>query len=60
MQGDNTGTGGILGIDPKSFDKNAGEERERKVEMGPKEEEVMGGKIKVVKEIPRSPRGKAG
>lgn len=55
VQGDNIGTGGILGIDPKSFDKSLGEER--KAEVAAKEEEIMGGKIRVVKEMPR---GKAG
>lgn len=55
VQGDNIGTGGILGIDPKSFDKSVGEER--KVEVAAKEEEILGGKIRVVKEMPR---GKVG
>ena len=55
VQGDNIGTGGLLGIDPKSFDKSVGEER--KVEVAAKEEEIMGGKIRVVKEMPRAKVG---
>ena len=59
VQGDNIGVGGILGIDPKSFDRSVGEER--KAEAGLKqEEEIMGGKIKVVREIPMASRGKVG
>ena len=59
VQGDNIGVGGILGIDPKSFDRNVGEEK--KAEVGSKqEEEIMGGKIRVVKEMPMASRGKVG
>lgn len=58
VQGDNMGVGGILGIDPKSFDKGVGEERG--AEVVPREEEVMGGKIKVVKEMLAGSRGKVG
>ena len=58
VQGDNMGTGGILGIDPKSFDRSVGEER--RVEVTPREEEIMGGKIKLLKELPTGPRVKAG
>ena len=58
VQGDNIGVGGILGIDPKSFDKSVGEEKD--AEAAPTEEEVMGGKIKVVKEILAGSRGKVG
>ena len=59
VQGDNIGVGGILGIDPKSFDRSV--EEERKPEVGRKqEEEIMGSKIRVVKELPMASRGKAG
>lgn len=59
VQGDNIGVGGILGIDPKSFDRSVGEEK--KAQAGLKqEEEIMGGKIKVVKEVPTTSRGKFG
>ena len=58
VQGDNIGVGGILGIDPKSFDKSVGEEMGAGI--APSEEELMGGKIKVVKEMPLGSRGKIG
>ena len=59
VQGDNIGIGGILGIDPKSFDRSV--EEERKPEVGRKqEEEIMGSKIRVVKELPMASRDKAG
>ena len=58
VQGDNIGVGGILGIDPKSFDRSAGEEMGTVI--APSEEELMGGKIKVVKEMPSGSRGKIG
>ena len=61
VQGDNIGVGGILGIDPKSFDRSAGEEKKVDADAGLKEEEeVMGGKIRVVKEAPIGPRGRTG
>jgi hypothetical protein len=55
VPGDNVG--GILGIDPKSFDKEIRVEGDGVVEKG---EEVMGGKIRVVKEMPEVVRGKGG
>ena len=64
VSGDNVG--GILGIDPRSFDKNAREElgRGREGEEAGLQKEVsgggVGGKVKVVKAIPTGPRGKEG
>lgn len=55
VPGDNVG--GILGIDPQSFDKEIRVEEDRVVEKG---EEVMGGKIRVVKAMPEVVRGKGG
>lgn len=43
--------GGILGVDPKSFDRSMLAEKKSGVEKARKEEEV-GGKIKVVRNIP--------
>ena len=43
--------GGILGVDARSFDKSALEERKGVGEKG-EEEEKMGGKIQVVKSLP--------
>ena len=56
--GDNVG--GILGVDPKSFDKSILDEK--KSAQGPSAGggQVVGGKIKVVKGIPTGPRGKIG
>ena len=55
MAGDSIG--GILGIDPKSFDKALLEvKKEAEVNAG----EDIGGKVKVVKEIPTGPRTKPG
>jgi len=45
--------GGILGVDPRSFDRAMLEER--KGDLGTVEE--VGRKVKVVKEIPTGPRG---
>ena len=59
VQGDNIGVGGILGIDPKSFDKSVREERKAEVDAASREEEVMGAKIKLVRELPTGPRVKA-
>lgn len=51
--------GGILGIDPKSFDRSLLEEKKPSEATAPeREDEALGGKIKVVKEIPKGPRGK--
>jgi len=59
VPGDNVG--GILGIDPKNFDKELRVEGRGEgdgvVEKG---EEVMGAKIRVVKEMPEVVRGKGG
>lgn len=53
--------GGILGIDPKSFDRSLLDEKKTSENSDPaKGEEVLGGKIKVVKEVPKGPRGKIG
>ena len=53
--------GGILGIDPKSFDRSLLEEKKTSEAAGSgKGDEVLGGKIKVVKEVPKGPRGKVG
>lgn len=52
VPGDNVG--GILGIDPRSYDK------EIRVEGEEKGAEVMGEKIRVVKEMPEVVRGKGG
>ncbi len=49
--------GGILGIDPKSFDKGMLEDKRAAVEGV---EDASGGKVKVVKEPPTAPKGKAG
>lgn len=51
--------GGILGVDPKSFDKSVLEEKSTMVEASAGDSSV-GGKIQVVKEIPTGPRGKVG
>ena len=51
VPGDSMGAGGVLGIDPKSFDKSIADERKTEEQPG---EEVLGGKIKVVKEAPSS------
>lgn len=53
VAGDNLG--GILGVDPKSFDKSMLEEKKGVGEKAEVEEEVRG-KIKVVKNIPIGPR----
>ena len=53
VAGDNLG--GILGIDPKSFDKGMLEEKKDDAEGAGVEKEV-GGKIKVVKSAPIGPR----
>lgn len=52
--------GGILGVDPKSFDKSVLEEKSTMVEGSSVGEASIGGKIKLVKEIPTGPRGKVG
>lgn len=52
--------GGILGVDPKSFDKSILEEKSTMVEGSDGGERSVGGKIKLVKEIPTGPRGKVG
>ena len=49
--------GGMLGIDPKSFDKSMLSEKKTAVEGA---EEASGGKVKLVKEAPTAPKGKAG
>ena len=46
--------GGILGIDPKSFDKVLSEEKKENADA--ENGEDVGGKVKVVKEIPTGPR----
>lgn len=53
VAGDNLG--GILGIDPKSYDRSMPEERKTAVE-GPGEGEALGGKIKVMRQIPTGPK----
>lgn len=50
--------GGILGIDPRSFDKEAGVDDKREDEG--RGEEVMSGKVRLVKEMPVGVRGKGG
>lgn len=52
--------GGILGVDPKSFDKSVLEEKNTMVEESNVGESSIGGKIKLVKEIPTGPRGNVG
>lgn len=52
--------GGILGVDPKSFDKSVLEEKNTMAEESSVGESLVGGKIKLVKEIPTGPRGKVG
>lgn len=52
-------SGGILGIDPKSFDKSMLEEKKESAD-GVDAGEVVGGKIKVVREVPTGPRVKPG
>lgn len=52
--------GGILGVDPKSFDKSVLEEKSTIVEGSSVGESSVGGKIKLVKEVPTGPRGKVG
>ena len=53
--------GGILGVDPKSFDRGLVEERRAEGAAGEeKREEVIGGKIRLVKEVPEAARGKVG
>lgn len=57
VPGDSMGAGGVLGIDPKSFDKSLVVDERGKSEesqQGVVGEEVLGGKIKVVKEAPLS------
>jgi hypothetical protein len=49
--------GGILGIDPKSFDKSMLEEKSVAAESV---EEASEGKVKVVEEAPIAPKGKIG
>lgn len=51
--------GGILGIDPKSFDRSLLDDKASETAVS-KKEEALGGKIQVVKEIPTGPRGKIG
>ena len=51
--------GGILGIDPKSFDRAMLEEKKRTENLEASDLAVAG-KIKVVKEVPKGPRGKVG
>ena len=53
--------GGILGIDPKSFDRSLLDEKHTSETTAcGKGEEDRDGKIQVVKEIPTGPRGKVG
>lgn len=52
--------GGVLGIDPTSFDRSVLEEKSTVGKGSDAGEELVGGKIKLVKEIPTGPRGKAG
>ncbi len=47
--------GGILGVDPKSFDKSTLAEKKNGVEKVSNEDEV-GDKIKIIKNIPTGPR----
>lgn len=51
--------GGILGIDPKSFDRGMLNEKTT-AEGATSVEEPEGGKVKVVKEILKGPKGKVG
>lgn len=52
--------GGVLGVDPKSFDKNMLDEKGATGESSGGVAGAVGGKIKVVKEVPTGPRKKAG
>ncbi len=53
--------GGILGIDPKSFDRSLLDEKKTSEVTAPvKGDDALGGKVKVVKDIPKGPRGKIG
>lgn len=54
--GDNLG--GILGVNPRSFDRGILDEKKGAIE-GARAEEGTGGKIKLVKEVPTGPK-KAG
>lgn len=47
VPGDSMGAGGVLGIDPKSYDKGVGEDKKSDEAEA---QEVLGGKITVVKE----------
>ena len=49
VPGDSMGAGGVLGIGPRSYDIGGGDEKKSEE---PAAQEVLGGKIKVVKEGP--------
>lgn len=62
VAGDTNAVGGILGIDPKSFDRTLTDEKSGGEEGGGEGSASSavvggGGKIKLVKEIPTGPRG---
>lgn len=52
--------GGILGIDPKSFDRNMLDEKRTAAERPLGGREAEGGKVRVMKETSKGSRGKVG
>lgn len=58
VAGDNFALGGVLGVDPRSFDKGMLDEKKEAIE-GARADEGTVGKIKFVKEVPTGPK-KAG
>ena len=58
VAGDNLGLGGLLGVDPRSFDKSMADEK-KEVNEGLRVDDGPEGKIKLAKEVPTGPK-KAG
>lgn len=58
VAGDNVG--GMLGIDPRSFDRNMLDEKRTAADGSSGGGEATAGKIKVTKEVPKGSRGKVG